>query len=92
MYVYILISEVNGKHYVGSTNDLHRRIIQYNTDGDKKHFTFRYRPWRLFMFRKFRENSEAREYEKEVKSYKGGNKFKKIINGEVAEWSKALHC
>ena len=40
---------------------------------------------------------DARRQEKLVKSYKGGNAFKKILSGEanhgkVAEWLKAPHC
>lgn len=44
------------------------------------------------MYREFESSKDAYDYEKLVKSYKGGNGFKKILNGEVAEWSKALHC
>jgi len=30
-YVYVLRSAVTGQHYIGSTNDLNRRIANYNT-------------------------------------------------------------
>jgi len=29
-YVYVLRSAATGQHYIGSTNDLHRRIADYN--------------------------------------------------------------
>jgi|GEM_PF-2557505 len=29
-YVYVLRSAATGQHYIGSTNDLHRRISNYN--------------------------------------------------------------
>ncbi len=29
-YVYVLRSAATGQHYIGSTNDLHRRIANYN--------------------------------------------------------------
>lgn len=37
------------------------------------------------MYGEFDSKQDAYKYEKLVKSYKGGNGFKKILNGEVAE-------
>jgi predicted GIY-YIG superfamily endonuclease len=59
---------------------------------DKRRYVYRYKPWELVCFRTFDNKKDAFAYEKLVKSYKGGNAFKRIINGEVAEWPKALHC
>ena len=91
-YVYILKSLKSGKFYIGSTNNLQKRLSEHNTDKRVKLYTYRYRPWKLFMYREFEDEQMARQYEKVVKSYKGGSKFKKIVNGEVAEWSKAAGC
>ena len=39
------------------------------------------------MSRGFALSKDAYEYEKLIKSYKGGNAFKRILNGEVAEFA-----
>ena len=86
---YILKSET-GKYYVGSTVDLDIRLSRH-----LKHtatITTKKGSWQLFMYRNCASIQEARELEKKLKSYKGGQAFKKIIHGEVAEWSKAPHC
>lgn len=90
-YVYILQSAKNGKYYIGSTVDLERRIKEHKTIGGGI-FSKINGPWRLIRYKQLASIEGAREEEKKVKSYKSGNAFKKIINGEVAEWSKAAGC
>ncbi|PIP50701.1 MAG: endonuclease [Candidatus Tagabacteria bacterium CG_4_10_14_0_2_um_filter_40_13] len=90
-YVYILKSLKNKKYYIGSTEDLERRIKEHN-NGQGGIFSKINGPWELVSFKKCRSIQEARLQEKKVKSYKSGEAFKKIINGEVAEWSKAARC
>ena len=90
-FVYILQSNKNKKYYIGSTNNLERRVIEHN-NGSGGIYTKLNGPWRLVNFRKFSNISLARNEEKKLKSYKGGNAFKKIINGEMAEWPKAARC
>lgn len=89
--VYILYSEKSLKYYVGSTVNLDNRLNQHN-NGNGGKYTKIHRPWKLICIRNFTNIREARAEEKRIKSYKGGNAFKKIIRGEVAEWSKAAHC
>ena len=88
-YVYILKSE-KGKYYIGSTIDVVTRLKRHNNGTGA--VTTKEGVWSLVSFREFDTLSEARKEEKRVKSFKGGNGFKKIINGELAEWSKAPHC
>lgn len=90
-YVYILQSLRNGKFYIGSTNNIERRIKEHQ-NGTGGLYTKLNGPWRLVCVKEFCSIDEARIEEKKIKSYKSGNAFKKIINGEVAEWSKAAHC
>lgn len=90
-YVYILQSLKNSKFYVGSTNNIERRIREHQ-NGTGGLYTKLNGPWKLICVKKFCSIGDARIEEKKIKSYKGGNAFKKIINGEVAEWSKAAHC
>ena len=90
-FVYILQSIKNKKYYIGSTNNLRKTILEHN-NGSGGLYTKLNGPWELVSFRKFSGISLARKEEKNLKSYKGGNAFKKIINGEMAEWPKAARC
>ena len=90
-FVYILQSLKNSKYYIGSTNDLDRRIMEHSNGSGGK-FTKMNGSWKLISYKRFGDVSLARIEEKKIKSYKGGNAFKKIINGEMAEWSKAARC
>lgn len=102
--VYILKSLRKPKYYIGCTSDLDRRLAEHNDNQD--FFTKRFAPWQIVCYKNFSDQREAYHYEKVVKSYKGGNAFKKIvedndsdwifpnetITGEVAERSKAARC
>ena len=82
-YVYILRNN-DDKHYIGCTLDLDKRLKHHNGN-DERRFVYLYKPWKILMYREFESSKDAYDYEKLVKSYKGGNGFKKILNGEVAE-------
>lgn len=84
MFVYILQSLKNKRYYIGCTNNLYNRIEQHNKGYNRS--TKYGSPWELICFRKFASQEQAYIHEKLVKSYKGGNAFKKIINGELPEW------
>lgn len=90
-YVYVLKSTKNSKYYIGSTDNLQRRLTEHN-NGQGGFFTKINRPWKLVCYQKYTDIKEARKNEKILKSYKGGNAFKKIINGEVPEWLKGAPC
>ncbi|MDD2807436.1 MAG: GIY-YIG nuclease family protein [Patescibacteria group bacterium] len=87
--VYILKSD-QGKHYIGSTVDLDVRLRRHALRTAAK--TTQQGVWKLCYYHQCDSIEDARALEKKVKSFKGGNSFKKIINGEVAEWPKAPHC
>jgi putative endonuclease len=89
-YVYIIQDKITKKYYIGSCLELSKRFRRHNQHTATK--TTSKGIWRLIVFKKCKNISEARSIEKKLKSYKGGNAFKKIINGELAEWSKAPHC
>lgn len=90
-FVYIIKSEKTNKYYTGCTDNIIRRLQQHN-DGNGCLTTKSGRPWKIICYKEFLNKEDAYLHEKLIKSYKSGNAFKKIINGEVAEWSKAAHC
>lgn len=52
-----------------------------------------YIPWELVYSESFNSRNEACKRELEIKSYKSGILFKKLLNhGEVAERLKAAGC
>jgi putative endonuclease len=73
--VYILKSEKYPITYVGSTQDIHRRIIEHNSG--KQRFTSRYVPWVIVYTEEFAELSSARKREKYFKSAAGRRFIKK---------------
>lgn len=79
--VYILQSQKNLKHYIGSTNDLSRRLKEHNK-GTGSTFTKLHRPWKLIYRKDFITSTEARLEEKKIKSYKGGNAFKRLLDNK----------
>jgi len=69
-YVYILESESNpGRHYVGSTTDVPRRVKEHN-DGKSVH-TVKFRPWKLVAYVAFEDRDKAFKFERYLKSGSG---------------------
>ena len=83
--VYIIKSEPSGRYYVGFTSNIDDRLKHHNSNATKS--TKGKGPWKLVYQEQFSEKRAAWLREREIKSYKGGNAFKKLINhcyGEVA--------
>ena len=78
-YVYILQSKTTGKHYIGSTNDPDRRLKEHN--GNQTISLKNKGPFVIIYKETFTTLRLARKRESEIKSYKGGNAFKKLIKG-----------
>lgn len=76
-YVYILNSLISKKHYIGSTDDLERRLFEHNSGKVKS--TKAYKPWEMIYTESFSNRNEAFKREKQIKSYKGGEAFKKLL-------------
>lgn len=81
--VYIIKSERTGKHYIGSTKDINDRIQRHNAGREKS--TKYGKPWKLIFCENFENRTEAVRREKEVKSYKSGDAFKKLISGRSSD-------
>ena len=82
-FVYILQSMKDKRYYIGYTSNLERRLIFHNNGLNTS--TKNRRPLKLVYFEEVLSKSEAIKRERKIKSYKGGNEFKKLINnGGVA--------
>ena len=64
--IYGIRSKVDGRIYVGFTEDIERRIKEHNSG--KTTSTKGYRPWELIYYENCEERLEARNREKYLKS------------------------
>ncbi|MBI2610154.1 GIY-YIG nuclease family protein [Candidatus Giovannonibacteria bacterium] len=81
--VYILQSQLNKKYYVGFTSNIFDRVNHHNSGANKS--TRSGRPWKLIYKEYFSHKKSAWLREKQIKSYKGGEAFKKLLDtGGVA--------
>ncbi|MBD3281292.1 GIY-YIG nuclease family protein [Candidatus Uhrbacteria bacterium] len=79
---YIIFSQAYSRYYIGSTKDIGKRLKKHNSGATKS--TKPYRPWVLIYLEKFQTKSEAYIREKELKSYKGGEAFKRLLRSNPA--------
>ena len=75
--VYILKSIKNGRYYIGHTYNLEDRLSRHN--GGRSKATKGGIPWELKYSESHNTKSRAYIRELEIKSYKGGIKFKKSL-------------
>jgi putative endonuclease len=78
-YVYVIRSDIDGRFYVGMTEDVDKRLEQHN-----KGMTFStkgYRPWKLFFNEILQTREEARKREKYLKSGYGKQFIKQKWSG-----------
>jgi putative endonuclease len=78
-YLYILRSLKDGKYYIGSTSDISARFEYHNSGRQRS--TKNRAPFILIYKEEYYTRTEAEKREKQIKSYKGGNAFKKLIGG-----------
>ena len=77
-FVYILQSDRDGRLYIGSTDDVERRLTEHNK-GQTRSLKSR-RPLKLIYKEEVSDRRTGRKRERLLKSYKGGNAFKKLIH------------
>ena len=75
-YIYIL-ENPEGKHYIGYTNNLEDRLKRHNTN--QVRWTSKKGPWNIIYKEIYETRQEAYRREKQIKSYKGGEAFKKLL-------------
>jgi putative endonuclease len=76
-FVYILQSEKSQRYYIGSTENVQMRLVRHNTG--KVVATKNKGPWNIVYMEEFLTRQSAYGREMEIKSYKGGNNFKKLL-------------
>jgi len=79
-YVYILQSLKDGKYYIGETANVAARL-QFHNAGLQRSTRNRC-PFILIISEEYADRSAALKREKEIKSWKGGTKFKKLVDGQ----------
>ena len=77
-FVYLLLSNKDKKTYLGSTDNLERRVTEHNTG--KTSSTRNRRPLKLIYKEEFATLIEARNREKYLKTRKGRRELKLIFN------------
>src|SRR5436190_298810 len=77
-YVYILFSPSLQKTYVGSTDNVQRRLIEHNLGKSK--FTSWGIPWLIWHVLEFPTLTEARKMEKYFKTGAGRKALRKILD------------
>jgi len=76
-YVYIIQSVPTGRYYIGSTENWQQRLRDHNLR--RARFTKAYVPWTLVRLEVFEARADARKRELEIKSYRGGRAFKRLV-------------
>jgi len=77
-YVYIIKSSKTNKYYIGYTNNLERRLFEHNHNNTQS--LKNKGPFILIYKEQFINKLDATKRERQIKSYKGGNEFKKLLN------------
>ena len=78
-FVYILQSLKDHKHYIGESHNVEARLA-FNNDGRQRSTKSRI-PFKIICVEEFENRNQALAREKQIKSWKGGYAFKKLVNG-----------
>ena len=76
-YTYIIQSEKTGNYYIGSTKSIPERIRRHNCGFTKS--TKGKGPFRLIYQEVYHTRVKAYSRERQIKNYKGGQAFKRLI-------------
>lgn len=80
--VYIIQNARSGRKYIGSTENLDRRVEEHNR-GKTKSIKSGKGNWIVIHQEMYNTRGDAVKREKQIKSYKGGEAFKKLLAGLV---------
>ncbi len=76
-YVYILHSQSRDRYYIGHCKNLDSRLNEHNRGKVKS--TKAFVPWKIVYTEQYNTKSEAFSREMNIKSYKSGEAFKKLV-------------
>ena len=76
-FVYILKSSINNDIYIGSTENIEKRLAKHNRGEVQS--TKAYRPWEMMQVEIFPSRQEARKRELRIKSWKSRKAIEKLI-------------
>ena len=82
-YVYVMRSEIDGRFYVGMSENVENRIKQHNSG--MTFSTKGYRPWKIIFVEEFETRLLARAREKYLKSGIGKEFIKNKWSGSSVE-------
>ena len=77
-YVYVIKSEIDGRHYKGLTENPENRLKEHNSGKTKS--TRPYKPWVLVLIEEFDNLEEAKKREKYFKSGIGREYLKRLMD------------
>ena len=83
-YVYILESLINGKYYIGSTENVEARLKRHNSW--QVFSTKPYAPYRVAFKKEFDTTDEARRVELKLKRLKRKDYIAKIVKNQRLEF------
>ena len=78
-YVYILQSQKDKKYYIGETSNVEARLLFHNAGRQRS--TKSRIPFAIILTEEFETRQLALVREKQIKSWKGSNSFRKLISG-----------
>lgn len=80
-FLYILKSSTNGKYYIGSTNNIERRVMEHNNGWSR--YTKNKGPFELVYKEEYNSNSEAKKREYYLKLLKSRKAIEKLIRAAI---------
>ena len=83
MYFVYILECADKSLYVGSTNNLEKRLEQHNNSKQGAHYTKIRRPVILKYFEELKTLHEARQRESEIKRWKREKKLELIIKNNI---------
>lgn len=85
--VYILYSEKLNRFYIGTTNDVDRRLAEHNNAAYLDSFTTRGIPWQAYLIIDNLHSKQAYDIEQYLKRMKSSAYIKKLkTNPQIVEW------
>ena len=81
-WLYILQNESSGSYYIGSTNDVKRRLNEHNNKTKNTWASNQQGNWKLILKKEFSKISEARKEEKTIKWQKSRKYIERFIQAE----------